>query len=55
MPDVSWIFILALATFAMAIGFMLFSLARTRRDKHSHAKTAIPREDIARARQQADK
>lgn len=54
MPDVSWVFILAMTTFAVAIGFMLFSLARTRRDKDKHTRTTIPREDVARARQQAD-
>lgn len=44
-----------MVTFAAAIGFKLFSLARTRREKNSHAKTTIPREDIAKARQRADK
>ncbi len=52
MPEVSWVFILAMATFAMALGFILFSLARTRRDKQNHVKSAVPREDIAKARQQ---
>ncbi|MBU4531003.1 MAG: hypothetical protein KUA43_05580 [Hoeflea sp.] len=51
MPEVSWLFILAMTTFAIAIGFMLFSLARTRRDRKSHTRTSIPREDIAKARQ----
>lgn len=52
MSEVSWVFILAMATFAMAVGFILFSLARTRRDKKHHATSAVPREDIAKARQQ---
>lgn len=51
MPETSWIFVLAMTTFAMTIGFLLFSLVRTRRDKRNHTKTAIPREDIAEARQ----
>jgi len=52
MQEVSWVFILAMATFAMALGFIFYSLARTRRDKKNHATSAVPREDIAKARQQ---
>ncbi|WP_139112533.1 hypothetical protein [Hoeflea olei] len=50
MPDVNLIIVLALVTFAMAVGFMLFSLYRTRRDKRDNVKSAVPREDVAEAR-----
>ena len=51
MAEPNWVFILAMTTFAIAVGLILFSMVRTRRDRKNHVKTSIPREDIAEARE----
>ena len=51
MPEMNWVFILAITTFALALAFMLISLWRTRRDKQNNVKSAIPRDEVDNAHQ----
>lgn len=50
MSEPNWILTLAMATFAIAIAFMMISYIRTQHDKKHGVKTAIPRNDIAAER-----
>ncbi len=46
----NWIFILAMATFELALAFMLFSFDRTRRDKKNSTKSAVPHNEVVNER-----
>ncbi|QBK29483.1 MAG: hypothetical protein ABL307_14965 [Roseitalea porphyridii] len=52
MPEPSWIFFLAMATFAVAIGFAIASMLRARRDRKNHTESAADREKVVRAREE---
>ena len=55
MSEPSWIFILAMMTFALAIAIILISYIRTQRDKKRGATTEISRDEIAAERLKDDK
>lgn len=46
MLESSWIFYLAMITFALVIVFAIVSFTRTRRDSRKGVETSIPREEI---------
>ncbi|MEQ8305411.1 MAG: hypothetical protein RIA09_02530 [Hoeflea sp.] len=46
MFEPSWIFYLAMITFALLIVFAVVSFSRTRRDSRKGVKTSVPRDEI---------